>query len=439
MPYSAYRRCCLSFAFAASSSGVCTENRVDDGGRFRGGRHLDRRRRPQRLTVRGDGDRPLHDVVHVEQQPAILAGRQQLEQVHDVGAVQLRGVRGHPAGQIGVADDRHPVVRDDLLARHGRLAVAAAGRGQVHDDAARLHVVDHLGGDGPRRLTPHQRGRHDDVGLGRLLRIDLSGSRGLVLGEFLRVAVGRDLLDAAAGRDERRAHRLDLLGDLRAHVERPDVGAEAACRADGGQPGNPGADDEDGGGLRLPGRGDLPAEHPAVGLGGLDHAAVPGDVGHGRQHVHRLRPGDPRNRVQGQSGCPPRVQRGEELRLITEPDAGDDGRALPQSSDLVEIRLVHLHDDVARPDLVRRRDGRTRGLVGLVGELRVGARTRLDQHLVTEGDQLRGRLGCRRDNCLPGPTLRRYSYTHGRLCPSDSIPLGARDQPDGRLRASDGH
>ena len=43
-----------------------------------------------------------------------------------------------------------------------------------------------------------------------------------------------------------RAHRLDLLGDLGPHVERAHLRAEAARRADRGEAGDAGADDEHG-------------------------------------------------------------------------------------------------------------------------------------------------------------------------------------------------
>ena len=46
-----------------------------------------------------------------------LPGRQQLHQVDQVGAVELRGLRGQPAGQVGVADDRDAVGGDDRLVR----------------------------------------------------------------------------------------------------------------------------------------------------------------------------------------------------------------------------------------------------------------------------------------------------------------------------------
>ena len=53
------------------------------------GRDLHGRRRPGRLAVPHDGDAALHDVVEVQDELAVLAGREQLEQVDDVGAVQL--------------------------------------------------------------------------------------------------------------------------------------------------------------------------------------------------------------------------------------------------------------------------------------------------------------------------------------------------------------
>src|SRR6476661_3284684 len=62
-------------------------------------------------------------------------GSEQFEQVDDVRAEQLRRVGRHPAGEILIPDDRHTVAGDDLLPRHGQFTIAAAGRGQVDNDA----------------------------------------------------------------------------------------------------------------------------------------------------------------------------------------------------------------------------------------------------------------------------------------------------------------
>ena len=76
------------------------------------------------------------------------------------------------------------------------------------------------------------------------------------------------------------AQRLDLLGDLGARVGGPHDRAEAAGRADRGQSGDAGADDEHLGRRHLARRGDLAGEEPAEGVRGLDDRAVAGDVGH---------------------------------------------------------------------------------------------------------------------------------------------------------------
>ena len=230
---------------------------------------------PSRVTRDG----PLHDVVHVEHQLPVLARGQQLEQVDQVRAVQLGGVRRHPAGQVGVADDRHPVVGDDLLARHGQLAVAAAGGREVDDHAARLHVRDHVGGDGDRRLPADQRGGDQDVRLGRLLRRTPGRS-------------ARPDPRSAPGRTRRRRPPADRRG-----ADTNVAPIDSICSATSGRtsnartwaprlpaapiaasPATPAPMTKTVAGWVFPAAVTCPAEHPAIGLRGLDHPAVPGDV-----------------------------------------------------------------------------------------------------------------------------------------------------------------
>src|SRR5690606_11182040 len=127
------------------------------------------RRGPGDLRVRlpavDDGDAALDDVVEVEREHAVLLRGQQLEQVDDVGAVELRGLRGQATGEVGVAEDRDAVLGDDPLVGHGAGGVAAVGRGHVDDHGAVLHPGDRLGGDqAGGRASGDQRGRDDDVG-----------------------------------------------------------------------------------------------------------------------------------------------------------------------------------------------------------------------------------------------------------------------------------
>src|SRR3712207_7560834 len=51
-----------------------------------------------------------------------------------VGAVQLRGLGGQPAGQVGVADDRDAVGCDHDLVGHRARDVAALAGGHVDED-----------------------------------------------------------------------------------------------------------------------------------------------------------------------------------------------------------------------------------------------------------------------------------------------------------------
>ena len=126
-----------------------------------------------------------------------------------------------------------------------------------------------------------------------------------VLAHLPGVAVGADLRLAGRHGHVLTAQRADLLGHLRADVGRPHDRPQAARRADRRQARDAGAGDQHLRRRHLAGRGDLPGEEPAEGVRRLDHRPVAGDVGHRGQHVHRLRPGDPRDGVHRQRGDRP--------------------------------------------------------------------------------------------------------------------------------------
>ena len=155
-----------------------------------------------------------------------------------------------------------------------------------------------------RRPAGDQGGGDDDVDLRRELA---------ELGELLLAELGARGRGIAAGggpvlrlleleEDELRAHGLDLLGHLGAHVEGIGDGAERGRGADGGQPGDAGADHQHLGRRHLAGGRDLAGEEAAEVVAGLDHGAVAGDVGHRGERVHLLGARDARHHVHGDDG-----------------------------------------------------------------------------------------------------------------------------------------
>ena len=153
-----------------------------------------------------------------------------------------------------------------------------------------------------RRLAGDQRGGDDDVDVLGLLGVELGGLAVEVLAHLLGVAGGGRTFVVDRDAQELGAHRLDLLADLGPRVEGPDDRAQAAGRADRGEPGDPGADDEHLGRRDLAGRGDLAGEQRAELVGRLDHRAVAADVGHRREHVERLGARDAGHRVHRERG-----------------------------------------------------------------------------------------------------------------------------------------
>jgi hypothetical protein len=91
-----------------------------------------------------------------------LPGVRSREHVADVVRVQRRGLGGHAARKVGIADDGDAVWRDDLLVRHGQVAVAAALGGEIDDHRARLHRRTMSCSPQLRRRPAGDQGRGDD-------------------------------------------------------------------------------------------------------------------------------------------------------------------------------------------------------------------------------------------------------------------------------------
>ena len=310
-----------------------------------------------------------------------------------------------------MADDGHAVVGDDDLAWHGELAVAAVGRGHVDDDAARAHGADVVGGEQARGLAAGDvRGGDDDVGGGRLLRVELGGGGGLVVGHLLGVAVG-GLLRGDRDRYELGAHRLDLLAGLRAQVGGLDDRAHGVGGADRRQAADAGADDVDGGRRDLAGCGDLAGEQAAEGVGGLDDGAVAGDVGHGGQHVHRLRARQAWHSVHRECGEVRGGQVVDKFGVASRGQAGHEHRAGLHLSAELGRRGVECGDDVRAP-YVLADETRAGGGVKIVGVGGMVAGPGLDVDVVTELDQLGDRVRRRRDERLPGIGFNGDSDSH---------------------------
>ncbi len=392
------------------------------GGGCRG--HLHRRWRPGGFAIADHGHRPLDDVVEVQGELPVLLRREQLEQVDQVGAVELRGSRGQAPRQIGVADDRHAVVGDDGLILDGALDVAAIGGGHVDEHTARLHRGDHLRGDDARcGLTRDQRGGDDDVDVGGQLRIQRGLAFLVVVAHLLGVTGRRDLI--LAGRVGCDGHVLPaqgahLIGDLGPGVGGLHDGAQAPGRADRGQSGHPRADDEHLGRRHLARGGHLPGEEPAEAVRGLDHCAVPGDVRHRRQHVQRLRSRDTRNGVHRQHGDGTRGQLLHQLRVQPRGDQTDQRRAVTHGRDLCIGRGVDLEDDVSGQCLSGGADTGPGLDVGRIGEAGGSAGTRFDDDGVAQFEQLPDGLGRGGHPRFTLVGFARYPDDHPKSLPSAS-------------------
>src|SRR5438093_4113585 len=89
--------------------------------------------------------RPTRQLVaEVEVNSSIL--EQMHEELGDVSGVHLTGVERDGAGKVGGAKNGHTVA-NDLLARLSESAVTALLGGQIDDDGAWPHRLDHFLGD----------------------------------------------------------------------------------------------------------------------------------------------------------------------------------------------------------------------------------------------------------------------------------------------------
>ena len=170
-----------------------------------------------------------HVVIHVVDDHAVFFRGQVSQKVDDIVGVERRGLRRHPAGKIGVADDRDTAFGHDLLVWNGQITVTTPFSGQIDDHRTRLHRLDHVRKPELGRIAAGDQGGGDDnIDIRRLL----AEQRQLLLPELRR---GRGRI-AARGRavggiievkeQELGAHALDLLGDLGANVKGADDRAQ---------------------------------------------------------------------------------------------------------------------------------------------------------------------------------------------------------------------
>ena len=91
----------------------------------------------------------------------VLVPLERQEQLGNVIGVESRGLRGQPGGQIGVANVGDAGVLAQLSG-DGGFDVATHLGGQIDDDGARLHALDHLLGDEDGRLLARDQRRGDE-------------------------------------------------------------------------------------------------------------------------------------------------------------------------------------------------------------------------------------------------------------------------------------
>ncbi len=344
-------------------------------------------------------------VIHVDVDDAVLGLAQFLGQSEQVGGVQRGRLLGQARSQVGVADDGDAVLHHRLPGL-GQLAVAAALGRHVDDHAARLHALDHFGGDQPGcGLARNQRGGDDDVHLARLLGIHFALGLLKALAHDLGVTAATGTFFFVIDLDEFAAQRHDLVGHFGAGIVGAHDGAQAGCRADRRETRDAGAGDEDLGRRHLARSGDLAVEEAAEGVGGFDHRAVAGDTGLGGERVHLLGAGErARQRVDGQHGGLLGGELLHQFRILRRPDEADQGAAFTQVPHVLGRRYTDLEHDVGRREQPGGAldDLRARGAIGVVTAVCRIARAGFDGNGKAQLDELFHDFGYGGDAFLAG-------------------------------------
>ena len=230
-----------------------------------------------------------------------LFATQERQEVQKVFGIKRGGGRGQPGRQIGKAGYGHPMF-DNGLARLRQGAIAAAFGGHINNNGPRRHGLDHgfidqFGGGPP---GDQRRGNHN------VLFGDMLGDQ---LGLFLLI-LGRHLLGITAGGfgglelfifdgDKFCPQRGHLFLGRGAHIGGGDNGPQAPCRGNGLQAGNPGPHDKGFGRCHGARRGHHHRQGLAIKGGGLNHGAITGQIGLGRERIHGLSARNARNEFHG--------------------------------------------------------------------------------------------------------------------------------------------
>ena len=192
---------------------------------------------------------------------------------------------------------------------------------------------------------------------------------------------------------------LDLLLDGRPHVERGHDRPQPARRGDRLEAGDPGTHDEHL--CRRDGArgGHQHREQLLQAVGRQERRLVAGDGALRRQRVHRLRPGDARNRLHGEADDASLREPLDPVRIGQRLEKADQHRPRHERGCLLGAGRPDAHDAVdpieERAALDDRRSGRRVRVVDVAGR---GARALLDRDLEPVGHEPPDRV---RDQCDP--------------------------------------
>ena len=149
----------------------------------------------------------------------------------EVCGVHLTRVRANAAGKVGKPEYAH-AANVDFFIDCGALDVAAGFHGEVDDNAAGFHGLNHLFGDDDRRFAAEELcGGDNDIGLGADFRHGLALHGLLLFGKFFRIALFGLSGLAKVDLDEFRAERLDLFFPRPGAYRRPRRARRDASRS----------------------------------------------------------------------------------------------------------------------------------------------------------------------------------------------------------------
>ena len=308
--------------------------------------NLYRRCRPGDFPFTHHGHAAHHHIIKINGDVAVFLFAEQLQQINEVRAVQLRGLGWQTSWQVGITDHLHAVRGRRDLIWHGILTVTAVLRRQIDNHAARLHGIHHLTGDQlRRRFTWNKRGGDNDVHLFCLRRKERHFRLNKGFRHDLRVTITAARFFLEVQLKEFGAHTLHLLLHFRPGIKRTNNSAQAVCGPNSGKTCHTGTNYHHLRGWYFACGRNLTGKEATKLMRSFDNGAIAGNVCHRTQRIQRLRARNTRHGIHRHHGDTACRQLLHQLRVLGWPDKAHKRRARVQQFNFTLFRCVYLQNN----------------------------------------------------------------------------------------------